>query len=93
MKVCKSGKYLFTGGKNRNLTQWRIEDMSIVKDYGEIHGDKINCMEIVGDKWLFTGCDGGRLKMWDIQKKKLWKDYGVVHKRGIKCLRVTSNVN
>ena len=72
MIITPDGKYLFlVSNKNGGLKQYNTEDMSLVKDYNNIHSKKIICLVADSEsKYLYTACTTGYVKQIDIEKRE-----------------------
>jgi WD40 repeat protein len=63
MITTPDNKFLFAGSRCGNLKQICLEIKKVVYDYGTIHCDVINCLQIKRDsKYLITGGWDGRVK-------------------------------
>lgn len=69
MKASHNSKWLFTGGSDHNLKQWRIdiEGILLIKEYKNVHIDCIRFIEInETDDKVFTGGNNGDIVQWKV---------------------------
>ena len=76
-QILTTGLYQFTGDMYGNLTQWYAEDMTLYKEWGQVHKSQINFMVITPDRqYLFTQSSDGYLNQWDISSGECVFNYG-----------------
>ncbi len=69
-------KYAFVGLVGSSLVQICIDSQTIIKDYGEIHGDIIRSMAVTTDSnVLITYGDDMRVKKFSIESQEVVKDF------------------
>lgn len=75
----KGDSYFFQAGERGRFKQYSLKDGVLVKDYGKMKRDKIQCMKLTHDyKYIFIAGKFGFLQQFDIKKSELYKDFGYV---------------
>ena len=89
MIYCSSKQAIFTTDCSGYLKQFSVENLSLEKNYGQVHNRKIVDSTMSNDeKSLFTIDNDGCVKQWNLSKQKLEQDWGKIHEGNVNIARL-----
>ena len=92
MLATADNQHLFVGDNFGCITQFLIEDLSLVKEYGNLHHKPILSQAATSDsKMLFTSDQNGDLRQISIPEKIVIQTYSKIHFKGIWAIELTED--
>lgn len=92
MLATADNEHLFVGDNFGCITQFLISDLSLVKEYGNLHHKPILSQAATSDsQMLFTSDQNGDLRQILIPEKIVIKTYTKVHIKGIWAIELTED--
>jgi WD40 repeat protein len=79
MKITPDDEKMLVGDDEGDLKVISLADGEVIKDFGQVHDDKITGIVITADqKFIFTSSVDGVLKQWDFEETTLVRDHGKI---------------